>query len=218
MGGGDLLGGFSFDTQPKTAPQVPQNRGIDSLLGDDFLGGGSSQPKQSVQPIQPVQNQSLGFDFLGTGSAPVTTTPPVSNNNNMAIDFLGQPVQQQKQDSSNSFKFKAYETQHLEIWMDCKKEGDGNTKIVASFMNKTHSYIDQLNLQTAVMKYLKIAIQPMSGTNLPPNSKGAVTQHMTVTNSAVGQKPIVMKVKLSYAVNGEKLAFEEKIEGFPNGF
>ena len=69
-------------------------------------------------------------------------------------------------------------------------------------MNKTHNYIEQLNLQTAVMKYLKIAIQPMSGTSLPPNSKGAVTQVMTVTNSMVGQKPIVMKVKLSYFTNG----------------
>jgi hypothetical protein len=41
---------------------------------------------------------------------------------------------------------------------------------------------------------------------------------MTVTNSMVGQKPIVMKIKLSYFTNGEKLAFEEKIEGFPNTF
>jgi hypothetical protein len=27
-----------------------------------------------------------------------------------------------------------------------------------------------------------------------------------------------MKIKLSYFTNGEKLAFEEKIEGFPNTF
>lgn len=85
-------------------------------------------------------------------------------------------------------------------------------------MNKTHSYIEKLNLQTAVMKYLKIAIQPMTGTSLPPNSKGAVTQVMTITNSALGQKPIVMKVKLSYFTNGENLNFEDKVEGFPLGF
>lgn len=74
-------------------------------------------------------------------------------------------------------------------------------------MNKTLSYIEQLSLQTAVMKYLKIAIQPLSGTNLSPNSKGEVTQLMTVTNSALGQKPIVMKIKLGYVINGQKLAF-----------
>jgi len=61
------------------------------------------------------------------------------------------------------------------------------------------------------MKYLKIAIQPMTGNSLPPNSKGEVTQVMTVTNSAIGQKPIVMKIKLSYSFNGQKLAFEEKV-------
>jgi len=58
------------------------------------------------------------------------------------------------------------------------------------------------------MKYLKIAIQPLSGTNLAPSSKGEVTQLMTVTNSAIGQKPIVMKIKLGYVINGQKLAFE----------
>jgi AP-1 complex subunit gamma-1 len=54
------------------------------------------------------------------------------------------------------------------------------------------------------MKYLKIAIQPMSGTSLPPSSKGAVNQFMTVTNTAIGQKPIVMKIKLTYLINGQK--------------
>lgn len=31
---------------------------------------------------------------------------------------------------------------------------------------------------------------------------------MTVVNSAVGQKGIVMKVKISYSMNGQKLSFE----------
>lgn len=88
--------------------------------------------------------------------------------------------------------------------MEGKQEGEGNTRITAHFNNKTSTYIEQLALQTAVMKYLKIAIQPMSGTALPPSSKGAVNQLMTITNSAVGQKPIVMKIKLTYTINGQK--------------
>lgn len=218
--GGDLLGGFSFGntTVPATQPQpiVNQNKGFDSLLDDGFLGGGSSTVKQT-QPAysQPqTQTQSLGFDFLGTGSTGSNTnininlggnTQPVQQPTQPTnqFSFQQQPQQQQQQ----NFKFKAYETAHVEIWLECKKENDGNTRINASFMNKTHNYIEQLNLQTAVMKYLKIAIQPMSGTSLPPNSKGAVTQVMTVTNSLVGQKPIVMKIKLSYFTNGEKYAF-----------
>jgi AP-1 complex subunit gamma-1 len=92
------------------------------------------------------------------------------------------------------------------------------TKIVARFNNKTSSFIDQLNLQTAVLKYLKIVIHPLNGNSLSPKSKGEATQQMEVTNSMLGQKPIVMKIKLGYTVNGQKESFEEKIEGFPNGF
>lgn len=40
---------------------------------------------------------------------------------------------------------------------------------------------------------------------------------MVVVNSAVGEKSIVMKMKLSYSINGQKLNFEEKIANFPAG-
>lgn len=68
------------------------------------------------------------------------------------------------------------------------------------------------------MKYLKITIQPLSGTSLSAGSKGEVTQIMNVVNSAQGQKPIVMKIKLGYMCNGTKHNFEEKVEGVPLGF
>lgn len=199
--GGDLLGGFSFDTPaqktPVNQPIVAQNKGFDSLLDAGFLGGGISQPVQppvqSFVPPPVVQPQSFGFDFLGTG--PTVTTP-------VQPQFVQQPPQQ-----ANTFKFKAFETSHIEIWMDCKKESDG-TRILVSFMNKTHNYVEQLNFQTAVMKYLKIVIQPLTGTSLPANSKGAVTQVMTVTNSALGEKPIVMKIKVNYSIIGQVYNFE----------
>lgn len=41
---------------------------------------------------------------------------------------------------------------------------------------------------------------------------------MTVNNSAVGQKAIIMKIKLSYVMNGQKFNHEAKIDGFPLGF
>ena len=53
-------------------------------------------------------------------------------------------------------------------------------------MNKTHSYIDQITLQSAVMKHLKITIHPLSATNMPPNSKGTVTQQFFITNTTMG--------------------------------
>jgi hypothetical protein len=38
---------------------------------------------------------------------------------------------------------------------------------------------------------------------------------MTVVNSAVGQKGIVMKMKIAYSMNGQKLSYEEKVDKFP---
>lgn len=39
---------------------------------------------------------------------------------------------------------------------------------------------------------------------------------MTVVNSAVGEKGIVMKVKIGYTSNGQKFNFEEKLSNFPS--
>lgn len=139
--GGDLLSGFSFDTpsQPQpfftsTQQTVTQNNGGFDILGDSFLGGNTQPKTQQVQQVQPPQ--SLGFDFLGMG----TTSPPVNNNNNFGVSPV-QPVQPVQKQDPNSFKFKAYETQHIEIWMECRKVSNDETKINASFMNKTHSYV-----------------------------------------------------------------------------
>lgn len=43
-------------------------------------------------------------------------------------------------------------------------------------MNKTPNYIDGISVQTAVLKYLKIAAQPLNSNAMPANSKGAVKQ------------------------------------------
>ncbi len=120
--GGDLLSGFSFDTpsQPQpffthTQQVVTQNNGGFDILGDSFLGGGGGGNTQpNTQQVQPTQ--SLGFDFLGMGT---TSSPsPVNNNNNNNFGVSPvQPVQPIQKQDPNSFKFKAYETQHIEIWM-----------------------------------------------------------------------------------------------------
>jgi hypothetical protein len=38
---------------------------------------------------------------------------------------------------------------------------------------------------------------------------------MTVVNSMVGQKGVVMKMKLNYSIAHQKFNFEEKISNFP---
>ena len=110
-GGIDLMG-FSFNTPPvQTQPvQNQQSGGFGSLLDDGLLGGGFTNTQPKAPQVQPTftqpQNQSLGFDFLGTGS---TSTTPVNNpvtQPTQPIATFQQPPQQQQQ--QNSHKFKAY--------------------------------------------------------------------------------------------------------------
>lgn len=101
-----LLGFGSTSPQPTTnfvqQPVKPtQNNGGFSLLGDDFLGMGTSQPVQP--PVNNVPAQNTGFSF----NQPQTQTQPQGFN---------WGVQQQ-----NPNKFLAYENPQIQIWMNCVK-------------------------------------------------------------------------------------------------
>ena len=114
-GGVDLMG-LSFNTPPgpgpqQQQPQQPSNKGFGSLLDDGLLRTGSSG--STNQQYQPTINtntfsqpqQSLGFDFLGTGSSSTsatTTTAPVS------LFQQQQTLPATTAMTQNSHKFKAY--------------------------------------------------------------------------------------------------------------
>lgn len=114
--GGDLLGGFSFTNNQPTQPQFGFNNQSSNQMGGGLFDagflGGSTQPTQSQPQSQPVQNNnnSLGFDFLGTGSGSsgsIPQTTVIQTQNTTQSQFgLNQPQQ-------NTFKFKAYETPHV---------------------------------------------------------------------------------------------------------
>ncbi len=53
-------------------------------------------------------------------------------------------------------------------------------------------------MQAAVPKYLKLEMRPPNSTTVPPNSNGAITQELRLTNSMQGQKNIMLKLKIGY--------------------
>lgn len=166
MGMGDLLG---FST-PSPTP-VQNNQGVNSLnnplggdiLGGDFLGLGTNNNNMNTQPqtlntqAQSVANQGLGN--WGVNSAEKTP----------------------KQETNNTFL--AYENSQIQIWMICNKESADTAKIVANYINKTQSNIDSLTIQAAVMKHLKLTINPLNNTSMQPLSKGVVSQVNYLFNS-----------------------------------
>lgn len=145
------------------------------------LGGGFNFNQQTLQ-TQPQTQTQVGFSFNTVPSNPVSA-----------------PVQQQH----NPNKFIAYENGHLQIWAECIKEGNDTTRIITTYVNKTQSQISDLSAQIAVLKHIKLNILgPLSSTTMPALSKEVVNQSFIVVNSMVGQKPLVMKLKLTYAQGG----------------
>lgn len=97
----------AVNLQPKPV-STPQNMGGFNLLGEDFLGMGSSQPVQ--QPVvNPVQPQNTGFSF----------NQPQGQGFNWGVQPSQQPQQTQPQQNLN--KFLAYENPQIQIWMNCIK-------------------------------------------------------------------------------------------------
>lgn len=64
--------------------------------------------------------------------------------------------------------------------MDCIKEGGGSTKLFTTYINKTNSTLTELTIQAAVLKHVKLTINPLSSTVLQPYSKEVVHQVLII--------------------------------------
>jgi len=80
------------------------------------------------------------------------------------------------------------------------------TTLNAIYTNSNPFPINNFTLQAAVPKYLKIQMNPASSTVLPPSSSGKVTQVIKIINSMQGQKPVLLRIKLDFVVNGNPVS------------
>ena len=62
-----------------------------------------------------------------------------------------------------------------------------------------------MNFQVAVPKYITMEMLPPSGTTVPCNGGGNVSQVVKVTNTQMGTKKLMMKLKISYTCAGAKV-------------
>lgn len=166
-GGFDMgLLGFGNPNPPQTTLPVvnAQNNGGMNLLGNDFLGLGGPTNPPVQQPVNNFSTQNTGFSF----NQP--TNPPQNQGFNWGVQpQVQQPQANQAQQNQN--KFLAYENPQVQIWMNCMKESQDTAKILATYVNKTQSVIEGLTVQVAVMKHLKLTINPLNSTTMQPLSK-----------------------------------------------
>ncbi len=57
---------------------------------------------------------------------------------------------------------------------------------------------------------------PPSGSTLEANGMGKVTQQIRLVNTLQGQKPLMMKLKITFNKSGEPITEQSTISSFPD--
>ena len=238
-------GGGGGGSMPAPAPMAAPAASVD-LLADIFSSNASvapamSAPSSSFPPAAPAATgMGMGGMGMGMGGMDLLSMgmmPAPSSGAPQAFPSQGfsQPPPMQPSmpasapmmtmtsaPSSNSNVIQAFDKGGLEITMEVSKpdpSNPANSRILSRFSNRTARPMEALSFQAAVPKYLKLEMLPATSTVIPPNSTGAVTQEIRITNSMQGEKTIMLKLKVGYTQAGG-VAVDEmaQVSSFPPGY
>jgi len=165
----DLLGGLSIGGNTMAAPVSTQNNS-GSMLGD-LLGG------VNTATSTPAKNNSVDLlgDIFGGGNANTTNntaTSPVNLMNPLNSSNLTSPTNTRK-------TYTAYEKNGLKLEFIPKQEPN-NITVVKCIFSSNNATINQINLQIAVQKALRLQMNSPSGNSVSPGNN--VTQFFKLLN------------------------------------
>ncbi len=92
----------------------------------------------------------------------------------------------------------------------------GLTDALATVTYGGGSLVGNFSLQVAVPKFMQLRLDPASGNALQPGGP-PITQSIHLTNSAHGQKAVVLRLRLSYVVNGHTTVEMAEVNNLPPG-
>jgi len=184
-----------------SAPAIPAATPPVNNPTFDVFGSQPAQPQQSMMGnAMNASNLAGNTDIFGT-SAPAIATP----------------------EEPTPVTLQVFAKNGLEIEFVCIKQDKTDlqkSEIVANFKNISGAPIYGLNLQCAVPKYVNMEMQPPTSTTVPVSggtgSKN-VTQTIKVTNTKLGVKNLMIKLKISFTANGNKFDHMETCGNFPAG-
>jgi len=185
-----------FGAPPTTTP-MPTPQASNPL---DVFGAQPVQP----QPAAPAAT----LDIFGSNPAPVGGAPAM----NPAASTGPQSV-----------VVPAFTHEGLTIEFECSKPeiwNKQNSQLVARCKNGAPDALYGFNLQVAVPKFIIMEMEPPSSTTVPvtgANNSKIVTQKIKVTNTRLGEKNLVLKVKVSFTLQGKKIEHMTTCSGFPSG-
>ncbi|TVU27811.1 hypothetical protein EJB05_19312, partial [Eragrostis curvula] len=202
---------------------VSSSANTDILMDLLSIGTSPSQNGLPAQDTKPVPVVPEVIDLLGslsssTSASDVKPTPVVPQAMDL-LDGLSSSTSISGLENTALPSITAFQSATLKVTFDFKKQ-PGNPRestIHATFTNLTSSPFTDFIFQAAVPKFIQLRLDPASGNTVPASGNGSVTQGLNITNNQHGQKPLAMRIRLSYKVNGEDRLEQGQISNFPSG-
>jgi hypothetical protein len=95
-------------------------------------------------------------------------------------------------------------------------DGQGVRAISTCYSSNNGCVVGALFLElVGIPQYLKSTIDPATGSTVPAMNGGVVTQVIHLQNSAQGQKPIMLKVKVVYNSGATPVTEQVAVNGIP---
>lgn len=219
----DLLG---VDLSPAPSQTGTQNQktGTDVLL--DLLSIGSPPAADTVPDIGIL---SLGQETKAPVTKPDTLTSlssgltqvPSTGGALPVLDLLDGMAMTPPAPENNGPQFPsvtAYESSSLKLRFDFSKlpGSPQTTSVTATFANLSESVYCDFVFQAAVPKFLQLHLDPASSNTLLASGNGSIVQKLRVTNSQHGKKSLVMRIRISYKIDGKEVLEEGQINNFPH--
>lgn len=225
-GGGDLLdlddifgAGPPAPAPSKSSPRAAMPPAAPSSSGADLLSDIFSSP--APQPTHLPTANALA-DMFGGPSMSLSSPspyPPMDHSGGMGLAPMGMGLPPLTAEAPRP-SITAFEKDGLLLSMDlAKPTPDPQTShITCRFVYAGAAPLTNLVFQCAVPKYVKLEMSPASGTVVPPNREGALEQVVKVTNTMLGQKPLQLKIKIQYSLNGQQVTEMGQVSNFPPGY
>jgi AP-1 complex subunit gamma-1 len=188
----------------KPAPAINRN------IIDDLLSIGTS-------PVENGLPASSSFPTITKSTVPETKLAPVSDLLDGLSLSLNSSSSSSREEEGKSIT--AFQSGNLKITFSLRRQPEKPqvTLIHATFTNLSSNAYTNFIFQAAVPKFIQLHLDPASSNTLPANGTGTITQSLTLTNTQHGQKPLAMRIRVSYKVNNEEKLEQGQISNFPSG-
>lgn len=218
----DLLGG---DLGSTGSASIPHGSNAGPLL--DLLGGGGSPTRSASQPS--AQQDPLAALMGSTGGLSSTRTPlaapPQRGSSDPFADLAGtgpapaSPLRAQPQPPAQSTipPRTVYDKDGVSVVFAFSKPGGppNLTDITATYRNSSDRTVSDFSLQAAVPKFMQLKLDAASGNRLQPHGSGSITQLLHITNTQHGIKPIALRLRISFSVDGQQRLEQAEVKDLP---